>query len=336
MKKIQLYSVIACAALTLFCGCIDKSQGSDSSLTTEITTVTESPVTTAVSTAEETTKITTAISTSIETTITTATSTEVHTTEPEETTVTTTEARVYEHHYEIMNTAFRTRPVNKRCIYLYEKQSKAIYDNVRGAIEENREVYGQVTKWCVDEVNNCIYTLVAYNRKCAFDMDLAIYKIDLNTGDISWVLDTAGPDEDRYPTTYKESDVDVFLMAYGKLIYIPQHGVYYADEENHCLQVIEQRYCILTDDIVPFENKLYIDYSVHPENSYVIHMNEVYDPTTHELDQTDINVREDFDNSGTILNLYCDWLNYSSLKFEGDTSGEHKIIFEWDTFELPD
>ena len=126
MKKIQLYSVIACAALTLFCGCIDKSQSSDLSLSVESTTVTETPVTTAISTVQETTSSNTTITTWVETTITSAVSTEVHTTEPKETTVTTTEARVFEHHYEIMNTAFRTRPVNKRCIYLYEKQSKAI------------------------------------------------------------------------------------------------------------------------------------------------------------------------------------------------------------------
>ena len=163
-------------------------------------------------------------------------------------------------------------------------------------------------------------------------MDLAIYKIDLNTGDISWVLDTAGPDEDRYPTTYKESDVDVFLMAYGKLIYIPQHGVYYADEESHCLQVIEPRFCIICDDIVPFENKMYLRFSPYPEN---VRIKEVYDPITDTLEETDIDASKDFEKGSTILNLYCDWFHYSSLKFEGDTSGEHKIIFEWDTFDLP-
>ena len=118
MKKIQLYSVIACAALTLFCGCFNQNQSSDSSLTAEITTVSESPVT---STASETTASDTTITTSIETTITTASSTVVSTTKPDVTTVTTTEARVYEHHYEIMNTAFRTLPVNDRCMKLYEE-----------------------------------------------------------------------------------------------------------------------------------------------------------------------------------------------------------------------
>ena len=149
------------------------------------------------------------------------------------------------------------------------------------------------------------------------------------------MLDTAELDEDsEYPTTYENTSVDVFLMAYGKLIYTPQFGVYYADEETHSLKIIEPHFQSLTGNIVPFENKLYINSYIN-SNVDDYHIKNVYDPITNTLEPTDIDANTDFDKGSTILNLYCDWCHYSSLKFEGETSGEHKIIFEWDTFDLP-
>ena len=72
-------------------------------------------------------------------------------------------------------------------------------------------------------------------------------------------------------------------------------------------------------------DKIQIDY----------HIKNVYDPITNTLEPTDIDANTDFDKGSTILNLYFDWCHYSSKKIEGETSGEHKIIFEWDTFDLP-
>ncbi|MBR3534327.1 MAG: hypothetical protein IKN85_00725 [Oscillospiraceae bacterium] len=340
MKKVQLYSVIACTALTLFCGCINKNQSSDSSLTAEITTVTETPVTTAISTVTETTEIETTIKTSIETTITTAASTEVHTTEPEETTVTTTEARVFEHHYEIINTAFRTRPVNERCMKLYEEQSEYLSENVRRAIEENREVYGTVKKWCFDKNTNCIYALVGYDLKWAFNLDLSIYKIDMNTGETSWVCDTAEPDDDvSYGPLAPESsyqNVYVFMEVYGKIIYDPYNGLYYVDDDNHCLQSIEQRYSEQANCIALSDNKMYIQ-CTDDTNGEFIPIKEVYDPRTNTMEPTALSASRDFDQSRLIMNIMLDrYYHNSTLSYEGNINGEHKIIFDWNTVDLPD
>ncbi len=337
MKKIQLYSVVACAALTLFCGCIDKSQNSDPTLTAEITTVAESSVTTAVSTVAETTEITTTTNT---TTITTSASTEVYTTKPEESTVTTTEARIFEHHYEIMNTAFRTRPVNERCMKLYEEQSEYLSENVRRAIEENREVYGNVKKWCVDKNTNCIYALVGYDLKWAFNLDLSIYKIDMNTGEVSWVCDTAEPDDDvsSGPLVPESSyqHVYVFTEVYGKIIYDPYNGLYYVDEENHCLQSIEPNYCQQCDFTALSDNKMYIRYRDDTDEEKRL-IKEVYDPQTNILEPTELDAYKDFEPNTHILNVMNErYYHNSALSYEGDINAEHKIIFDWNTVDLPD
>lgn len=269
----------------------------------------------------ETTKTTaTAVMT---TTVTTTVAAEI-------TTETATESRTFAHHYEIMNTAFKTRPVNEKCLGIYASDPDRLPENVRKAIEENREVYGSVKKWCVDEDNNCIYARVHYGLKRSYAKDLAIYRIDMNSGEAFWCCDTAGPDEDVTGPFVPEDgfgDVFTFQIIGGKLIYEPFSGLYYVDEESHSLVVIEPPCNTQAKTISLIDDKLYI-HSCNTKDGQEDILNEVYDPKNDTL--TPFDDFSKLDPSTYINNSWIDWFDNSNLIYEGETGDEHKIIFEWD------
>ena len=133
MKKLQLYSAIVFASLALFSGCSDKAESS-------VPLLSDGTVTTAVTETTETTRTTeSAVTTTIMTTPASIT---------EDATETTSESVTFTHRYEIMNTAFRTRSVNERCLKIYEGNPEYLPENVLKAIEEGREVYGTVQRRC--------------------------------------------------------------------------------------------------------------------------------------------------------------------------------------------
>lgn len=312
MKKYLICSAIVCAVLALFSGCESDNDSSEPATAIEM-------ITTDI-TGSETTVVTATSASAVKTTT-------AATTTAEPMTENTTDSKTYAHRFEMMNTAFKTKSVPQRFYEKYETDPESVPERARKAIEENREMYGTPTYWCVDQETGNLFVCVVYNTGTVFLRDYAVYRIDTKTSEVFSCGDMAGVFKDEIPSVNPilQDAYGLFVVG-GKPIFGTYDGLFLADEETDRIEVIDRRFEPQAGDLFIASDKVLFRTAECYEDGVSVRMG-VYDLNTKSLSW----VEEFPDVEKQYAGEYIMWyFENSDLSIEGEEGGEQKLIFEWD------
>lgn len=297
--------------ICLLCGCNESNSGDSSAIVTDTPIITESTIITTATTTTEISSTTERSTTTID----------ITTTETPETTA-YSNANEYKNSIELHNKDFNTRPVRDNC-YNYPDPAD-VPERERRAIDEGREMYGSFRDHCYCPEKNCLYILLDFGNENDYFSDFSFYRVDLSSGEITFICDGADQNTPRSPKLGAE-DVCAMICIGGKPLLLTYSGVYLIDDENCSFTPINKEWEPLGGTAVVSNEKLYMQIPTYVNDSIEVSIL-VYDPLTNEVTKTD----EMPDTQDKLFFIdYAERFENGKATVEGEKGSEEKLVFEW-------